>query len=74
MNQIIIYEDEFHSGHTFKEYCSTGLGEHHKNAVDEWLTIEWKTEAEITKEIALKLEQMDSEQVFCWIQDTLRSK
>ena len=71
MNQIILYDDEFHDSHTFEEYKGMGLGEINDGG---GLEINWKTEEEIHKELAEKFEQMDSEQVFCWIQDTLRSK
>lgn len=70
MNQIILYDDEFHNSHTFQEYCDMELGEINEDG--DGLVITWKTEKEITKELAIKLEGMNSEQVWCWIQDTLR--
>ena len=72
MNQIILYDDEFHNSHVFKEYCDMGLGEINEDG--DGLVITWKTEKEIRREVAIMLESMDSDETFCWIQDTLKEK
>ena len=71
MNQIILWDDEFHDSHTFQEYRDMGLGEINE---DGGLEINWNTKEEIEKDIATMLEQMDSDQVFDWIQDVLSRK
>ena len=71
MNQIILWDDEFHDSHTFQEYRDMGLGEINE---DGGLEINWKTEKEVHKEVALMLEGMDSDQTFDWIQDILSEK
>lgn len=68
MNQIILWDDEFSNSQTFQEYKDMGLGKINDNGS---LEINWKTEEEIHKELAIKFEQMDSEGIFCWIQDTI---
>ena len=71
MNQIILWDDEFHDSHTFNDYVSMGLGEINE---DGGLEINWKTEKEVRKEVAIMLEGMDSDQTFDWIQDMLSEK
>ena len=71
MNQIILWDDEFHDSHTFQEYVDMGLGEINE---DGGLEINWKTEKEVRKEVAIMLEGMDSDQTFDWIQDILSEK
>ena len=56
----------------FQKGCDFLIDEKRQKEKVRAMETRWKTEKEITKELAIKLEGMNSEQVWCWIQDTLR--
>lgn len=70
MNHVTIYRDEFKSDVIFDQYMTLGFGKVSDN--EEAISFVWQTRKDVCRDLAEMFEQMDSDQVFDWVQNTLR--